>query len=74
MAERSARRRSFLGICFTIFFWLVGGWGCLPPTVLGANFALQPPPFTRGTRDIAIPVPRDSAVVRLPAIGSRPCG
>ena len=74
IAENSAKRVSFLGMSFTIFFWLLGGCGCLPPTVLGANFAVPLPPLTRGTREIPLPVPRDSAVVRFPAIGSRPCG
>lgn len=42
--------------------------------MLGANFARPLPPLMRGTREIPEPVPRDSAVVRLPAMGSRPCG
>jgi len=42
--------------------------------VLGANFARPPPPLSRGTREIPEPVPCDSAVVRLPAIGSLPWG
>ena len=74
MAENSASCASLRGIRFTIIFWLVGGCGCLPPTVLGASFAVPLPPLTRGTREIPLPVPRDSAVVRFPAMGSRPCG
>ena len=74
IADNSARRFSFLGMLRLIFFWAVGGWGCLPPTVLGANLAVPPPPLMRGTRAIAMPVPRDSAVVRLPAMGSLPWG
>ncbi len=74
MAERSASFASFLGMRLTIFFCAVGGWGCLPPTVLGANFARPPPPFSRGMRAIPEPVPRDSALVRLPAMGSLPWG
>ena len=74
MADCRARRFSFLGICRAIFFWDVGGWGCLPPTVLGANLAVPPPPLMRGTREIPMPVPRDSAVVFLPAMGSLPWG
>jgi hypothetical protein len=74
IAESSARRASFLGMCFTMFFCDVGGCGCLPPTVLGANFARPPPPLVLGMRAIPWPVPCDSAVVRLPAIGFRPWG
>ena len=74
MAESRASRASFLGMRFTIFFSDLGGWGCLPPTVLGAKAALPPPPFTRGSLAMPRPVPRDSALVFFPAIGSRPCG
>jgi hypothetical protein len=42
--------------------------------VLGAKAALPPPPFTRGIRAIPMPVPRDSALVFCPAMGSRPWG
>ena len=61
-------------IRLTIIFSAVGGCACLPPTVPGANAAVPAPPFMRGTRAIAMPVPRDSALVRLPAMGSLPCG
>jgi len=74
MAESNARRFSFLGMFFAIFLADVGGWGCLPPTVLGANAALPLPPLIRGTRAIPMPVPRDSAVVLLPAMGFLPWG
>lgn len=74
MAESSASFASFLGMRFTIIFFDVGGWGCLPPTVLGANFARPPPPFSRGIRAMPEPVPRDSALVRLPAMGFLPWG
>lgn len=74
IAESRARRFSFFGMCFVIFFCDVGGWGCLPPTVPGARAALPLPPFMRGTRDMPMPVPRDSALVLFPAIGSRPWG
>src|SRR3990170_251360 len=74
IAESKPKRASFLGIRFTIFFSDFGGCGCLPPTVLGANAALPLPPFILGTLDIAMPVPRDSALVFLPAIGSLPWG
>ena len=40
---------------------------------MGAN-AARPAPFRRGTLEMPLPVPRDSAVVFLPAIGSRPWG
>lgn len=42
--------------------------------MLGANCARPLPPLIRGTRLIPEPVPRDSAVVRLPAMGFRPWG
>jgi len=42
--------------------------------VLGANCALPLPPLMRGTLAMPEPVPRDSAVVRFPAMGSLPCG
>ena len=42
--------------------------------MLGAKAALPPPPLRRGTLAVALPVPRDSAVVRFPAMGSLPCG
>ena len=74
IAENSASRVSFLGMRRAIFFWDVGGWGCLPPTVLGANAAFPAPLFMRGTRAIPMPVPRDSAVVLFPAMGSLPWG
>ena len=74
IAESSASFASFLGMRLTILFCAVGGCGCLPPTVLGANFARPSPPFSRGIRAIPEPVPRDSAVVRFPAMGSLPWG
>ena len=42
--------------------------------MLGAKAALPLPPLMRGTLAVALPVPRDSAVVLFPAIGSLPCG
>ena len=42
--------------------------------MLGAKAALPLPLFIRGTLAVALPVPRDSAVVFFPAIRSLPCG
>src|SRR4030066_265238 len=65
---------SFFGIRLTIFFSEVGGCAALPFTVPGENAALPLGPLVLGILEIPEPVPLDSAVVRLPAIGSRPCG
>ena len=43
-------------------------------TVLGAKAALPLPPLMRGILAVPLPVPRDSALVLFPAIGSLPCG
>ena len=42
--------------------------------MLGAKAALPLPPLMRGILAVPLPVPRDSAVVLFPAMGSRPCG
>jgi hypothetical protein len=73
MAEIKANLASFFGMALRILFSTFGGCGCLPLTVLGAKAALPAPLFMRGTLAVALPVPRDSAVVFLPAIGSLPC-
>ena len=74
IAENKAKRFSFFGIRLTIFFSEVGGCPALPFTVPGENAALPLGPLVLGILEIPEPVPLDSAVVRLPAMGSRPCG
>ena len=77
MAESSATRRSFLFIDLAVRFEMTGGKAIRPPIVPGAKAAVPesgPCPPTRGTLEIPLPTPKDSAVVRFPAIGLRPCG
>src|SRR5450756_365309 len=74
MAEVKANFASFFGMFFIMIFSALGGWGCLPLTVPGAKAALPLPLLMRGILAVPLPVPRDSAVVFFPAMGSLPCG
>ena len=62
IADVNASFASFLLISLTMIFSARGGCVWRPLTVNGAN-AARPAPFWRGTLEMPLPVPRDSAVV-----------
>src|SRR5207245_9362307 len=77
IAARKSRLFSFLLISLTSVLDVTGGNAILPLTVPGAKAALPdkgPCPPIRGTLDIPLPTPNDSAVVLFPAIRFRPWG
>src|SRR5437667_6939632 len=76
IAALKASLFSFWLICLTSVFDVTGGNAILPLTVPGANAALPdkgPCPPIRGTLDIPLPTPNDSAVVLFHAFRLLPC-